>query len=570
MRATIDRELDAGPATWLDDRTTLIGWGVIAAVAAVCRFLLLDRAPLSEPEATQAVQAWQAARGLAEAAPPALGTPLLTHLTTALFFIFGPSDFAARVVPALAGVGLAFTPWLLADVVGRRAALAAAVLLAVSPVAIQVGRMQDPASLTVTLTMLVAFSAIRLALDRPWWAPWSLAAGIGLSLANEGGSIVALAAAALAAAATWGWSPRRWATQLTETGERRGVTDLLGPLAVAAGFAIVAATGAFMDLSGVGFILGEVWGNAARVLLPAPFPTRNLAALLAYGWPILILAFVGFLAHVRDQNRLALFLGQWSLLLAALAAVVGQSSLMLALAPLGPAVILAGMAIADLWVDELVGRATGSAVAGAMVVFPLLGAIVLAFSQSFGAGRSLAPLAIFLLLILVVAVGAVWRVVLTPEDKAPAIALAALIGFAAITAGSIARLSYGGSLPGAEPLPRETTNPAIRGVFADLNVLAGADSSRVLLIDGRTPETVRWYGRWVPSETVQRGLPIRPITVREPTTEPSTAAGEPARTPLRTVSLLNRGDLNPLGVARWVVARYGLVQAKTSDIIISR
>jgi hypothetical protein len=571
MSVDLREDVETIDSPRIAERALIIAWAVIGLGAAAIRLLLLDRMPLSEPEAAYAIQAWDAARGILDTSLASTGAPLLLHLMTGLFFVFGPSDAATRVVPALAGAALAISPALLMATIGRRAAFCTGLLLAVSPVAVQVSRMADPAALTAAFVLLIVASLIRLATDRPRWAPWVLAASLGLALANEASVVIGLVTAALAAAATWGWSPRRW---LVDTGERMARGELAaarGPVALAIGTMIVAATGVGMDLTGAGFGLGELWGGAARILAPAPFPTRNLAANLVYTWPVLALAAVAFVRGVRAGDRLALFLGQWMLLLLALSAVVGQSALSLAILPVLPAAVLAGMAISDLTPETVRLPSNGLAYGGALLLLALVGAVVIVFGYSVGANRGLPSWQMFLGLGALTAVVAVaWWELVKAEQVGPALGVLAVVGFCALTVGAIARLSYGGSPLASEPLPREMTHPAIREVFQELTVLASADPARMLVVDAKTPAVIRWYGRYIQTVTAARPMPARPILTREATGEGSTASGLPLRTPLRIVSVLNRAELSPMAAARWAVARANLVQAKPSDIIISR
>jgi hypothetical protein len=162
------------------------------------------------------------------------------------------------------------------------------------------------------------------------------------------------------------------------------------------------------------------------------------------------------------------------------------------------------------------------------------------------------------------------RTELAPWDRGPALGLLAVFAFGGLMAGGIGRLSFGGSLPGSEPLPREITSEAVRDAFHDMSILASADPSRVLIVNARTPAVIRWYGRDIRTEPAFRGLTARPFSTREAQPDASSLAGFPLRTPLKTTSFVNRADLNPLGVARWMVGRGGLIQGRTSDIIISR
>ena len=78
-------------------------------LAAGLRFVQLGTLPLSDAEAKWALQALNVAQG----ARPLLGPqPIYILLTSALFYLFGASNFLARFVPALIGSTLISVPYL--------------------------------------------------------------------------------------------------------------------------------------------------------------------------------------------------------------------------------------------------------------------------------------------------------------------------------------------------------------------------------------------------------------------------------------------------------------------------
>jgi len=86
-------------------QTILIGLAILAGVCI--RLIQLGQLPLDDREATLAMQAFQLAGGKQVELS---GQPLYLVLTTALFYVFGSSNFLARLVPAVAGILLVLTP----------------------------------------------------------------------------------------------------------------------------------------------------------------------------------------------------------------------------------------------------------------------------------------------------------------------------------------------------------------------------------------------------------------------------------------------------------------------------
>ncbi len=103
---------------------------VALAIAMTLRLLTLGKQPLSDFEAGWALQALQVSKGGAILIG---ANPAYVHITAILFFIFGSSNFLARILPALAGCALVLAPWLLRERIGRTAAILLAFGLALDP-----------------------------------------------------------------------------------------------------------------------------------------------------------------------------------------------------------------------------------------------------------------------------------------------------------------------------------------------------------------------------------------------------------------------------------------------------
>jgi hypothetical protein len=120
----------------------------VALVFAIgLRFLNLGALPLSDYEATWAIQALRVTQGL----HPALGpNPAYVHLTSILFYIFGGTNFLARFWPALAGTALVFAAWFLRGWIGRIPAIVLAFGLAVDPGLVAMSHLAGGPMLAVT------------------------------------------------------------------------------------------------------------------------------------------------------------------------------------------------------------------------------------------------------------------------------------------------------------------------------------------------------------------------------------------------------------------------------------
>ncbi len=102
-------------------------------VGLVLRFWDLGAKAFHHDESLHAFYSWRLYDGQGYVHDPMMHGPLLFELNALAYMLFGASDFTARLVPALFGVGVIGLPFLLRHELGRAGAIAAAVLFTVSP-----------------------------------------------------------------------------------------------------------------------------------------------------------------------------------------------------------------------------------------------------------------------------------------------------------------------------------------------------------------------------------------------------------------------------------------------------
>ncbi len=160
-------------------------YAAILGVAVVLRFWNLDASPLSAREAAQAVAAFNGAP------MPAGGSPLLTGINQLLFGLFGTTvnDSGVRMMPALIGTILVLLPILYREVVGRYGALAAALMLAVSPTMVAASRSLDGSIVIAACALAAIGFALRYFTSQKRIDLFGLAIAIGLGLASGPGVI---------------------------------------------------------------------------------------------------------------------------------------------------------------------------------------------------------------------------------------------------------------------------------------------------------------------------------------------------------------------------------------------
>jgi uncharacterized protein (TIGR03663 family) len=138
---------------WLTWEVAL--YGLILVLGLGLRLGLLEARIMDVPEAEQALQAWKLATG---GTPTGRWSPLLLSGQALLFALFGASDAATRLLPALAGSLLVLLPFALRSRMGRIGALAASLALAISPTLVYSARYGDGTS----LLLFTAFGALAL------------------------------------------------------------------------------------------------------------------------------------------------------------------------------------------------------------------------------------------------------------------------------------------------------------------------------------------------------------------------------------------------------------------------
>ncbi len=154
-RVALPRSLTVEEAFWL----------VLLAAAAGLRLLSLDGVPLTQAEGTRALQSLGAAQ-LRSGGFTAWPGGLSDAATAVIFKLFGAGDAAARVAPAIAGLLLVGSLWLLRPYLGRGATFAAAALATVSPVFVLTARSSGGQSLGAALAIVLVALTLRC-VERP-------------------------------------------------------------------------------------------------------------------------------------------------------------------------------------------------------------------------------------------------------------------------------------------------------------------------------------------------------------------------------------------------------------------
>ncbi|MGH7857336.1 MAG: flippase activity-associated protein Agl23, partial [Candidatus Binatia bacterium] len=135
--------------------------GLILLTALALRLLWLGERPLHHDESIHAYYSWRIlTKGPADYRyDPVYHGPSLYYLTAVFHGLFGPSDFSSRLLPLVCSVGLVGLAWPLRTLIGRREAIAYALLVTFSPTLAYYGRSlrHDVPMVFFTFAAILAF-----------------------------------------------------------------------------------------------------------------------------------------------------------------------------------------------------------------------------------------------------------------------------------------------------------------------------------------------------------------------------------------------------------------------------
>ncbi|MCB9436189.1 MAG: TIGR03663 family protein [Anaerolineales bacterium] len=130
----------------------------ILILAVLSRFWDLGLRVMSHDESLHTYYSWELYEYGRFDHTPLMHGPLLFHATAFFYFLFGPSDFSARIYPALLGVALVMFPLLFRRWLGKVGAVLAAVGILISPMILYYSRYirHDIPSMFFAMVMLYA------------------------------------------------------------------------------------------------------------------------------------------------------------------------------------------------------------------------------------------------------------------------------------------------------------------------------------------------------------------------------------------------------------------------------
>src|SRR4051794_1819673 len=279
-------------------RGELLLWALLIAVALVLRLYDLGSRPFHHDESQDAYFSWVLRTGGGYAYDPLLHGPLRFYLTALMYLLFGDSDFTARLAPALMGTAMVGLPYLLRDQLGRIAAFAAGVLLAVGPSYLYFSRFAREDIYIACITLALVAVTFRF-LERPRaHQPALIGALLALSFATKESTFITIFVGGSYLLLALGWQVRR-------SGAREA--PILHTLRAVGWEAWVWAAVAFVGVytllfttflthpKGVyGLYTGlDYWLGQQPVGRGGEPPGFYVVVLFAHEWPVLLLGAVG-------------------------------------------------------------------------------------------------------------------------------------------------------------------------------------------------------------------------------------------------------------------------------------
>src|SRR4051794_32356132 len=166
-------------------RGELIAWGLPVTAALALRLIDLGSRPFHHDESQDAYFSWLFQTSGDYLYDPLLHGPLRFYLTAAAYTQFGDSDFTARLAPALMGTSMVALTYPLRAQLGRMAAYAAGVLLAIGPSYLYFSRFAREDIYVAAITMAMLVVTFRF-FDLPRrWHPAAFGALLALSFATK-------------------------------------------------------------------------------------------------------------------------------------------------------------------------------------------------------------------------------------------------------------------------------------------------------------------------------------------------------------------------------------------------
>lgn len=531
----LDRTIDLT----MVDRLSVAAF-VVGVISFALRLVQLDHFALSPAEGRRAFQAFSFVRGSTSGPGYELPdtSPTLLLFQSLSIFLFGATDMAARLLPALFGAGIVVLAWLFWPFVGRARALGMMALAAISPTLLYSSRTADGDIAVAFFMMLFVVAVLRVGLvdsGLDMRRGWAITAGFALAAAfgSSPTSVSVIIAVLVGGGVTFAFDPKRvGAVRQAALGFRS--TPMAAPLAYLSFIItlIVLYTRFFSDitaLAGVGGTFAD-WGRLiAEATSTTPTQYFLLATLL---YEILAIVFAIFAANrvwaiAPGYLPWSFFIGWFTAALLLFSFSSGRAPEQ-AIHTALPLVLLGGAGLGDLVVSLTSSAMARTRLAALFAAILGLAISVIAFvvlldrtSDAFDRNRAIFQAIAVAILAVAPLAFAVYMLATAPNSAATprrvgVVALAVLALFlGGYTIRSAVLLSYFNADDGIELLAQRTSTGSVealvtrlRKLSRDVTVLDGSPRDPTgghgltIAIDRQVQWPLRWYFRDFPDARV--------------------------------------------------------------------
>jgi uncharacterized protein (TIGR03663 family) len=333
-----------------------LGYVLLVGAALAVRLIGLADRPFHHDESQDAYFSWLFWTQGDYKYQPILHGPLRFYLTSAVYVLFGDSDFTARLAPALMGTLMVPLPALLRGQIGRVGAFAAATALAFGPAYLYYSRFAREDIYIACITLALLAVTFRF-LERPRrHQPALIGVLLALSFATKESTFITVFVGATFFAVAL-------AVQVRRDGFA-GAPIVRAVRAVGSeawAWALAAFVGVFtllftVFLTNPGGLWDGIHDGLAYWLEQHDVGGRGekewyfyIVVLVAEAWPALLLGLVGAVATLRRPTLLRAFL-IWDFVLSlALYSYASERFSWLVLHPLLPLLLLAGVGVQAIW-----------------------------------------------------------------------------------------------------------------------------------------------------------------------------------------------------------------------------
>jgi uncharacterized protein (TIGR03663 family) len=344
-------------ATWGSDA---IPFAFLTALALAARLVDLTRMPVHHDETQHAWFAWRLVSGEGYEYNPVYHGPVQFFLISAMYMLFGVSDWVVRLAPVLMGTVLTALPFFLRRQIGTAAALVASVIFCVSPAFLYFSRFAREDIYVACVTFALVVVVFRFLSSPGYWHPSALLGLLAVSFATKETTYITVFVAGTFFLAVVLW-------QMAEArGAGRGVFD--GPI-----LRTIRSVGRDAWLWGVATFL-IVYTLLFSTFFTNPHGLRDgmvesirywlsqqpvnrggqpwfyyLVLLPGYAWPVVLLGLLGIVSVIRRPTLLGAFFIWMFVFTLAVYSWASERMPWLVLHSLLPLAVLAGLGGQVLW-----------------------------------------------------------------------------------------------------------------------------------------------------------------------------------------------------------------------------